>query len=54
MVRYLVDILGDKLLQRPMKEHKLEEGAKLPSPNDLKYKILCKFRYKKIQKTNAG
>lgn len=51
MVRYLVDILGDKLLKKPLKEYKLEPGAKLPSPKDLKYKILCKFRYKK---TNIG
>jgi len=52
MKKYLIDILGDKLLKEPLPEYPLEPGIKLPSPEDLKYKILCKFRNKKPKKSN--
>ncbi|XP_056138285.1 1-phosphatidylinositol 4,5-bisphosphate phosphodiesterase zeta-1-like [Lampris incognitus] len=39
MAQYLVSILGDKLLRTPLD---VPTSGKLPSPNDLKYKILIK------------
>ena len=35
-------IFGDKLLRDPIEEHPLQEGKELPSPNQLKYKIIIK------------
>ncbi len=52
MKKYLIDILGDKLLKEPLAAYPLEPGIRLPSPEDLKYKILCKFRNKKPKKSN--
>ena len=48
MKKYLIDILGEKLLKDPLSEFPI--GFKLPSPEDLKYKILCKFRNKNPSK----
>lgn len=42
MAEYLVDILGDYLVTQPLKTHPCEENCPLPSPSDLKYKILIK------------
>lgn len=42
MAQYLIDVLGDYLLTQPLKTHPTEESRPLPSPNDLKYKILIK------------
>lgn len=42
MAQYLVDILGDSLLTQPLKTHPIEDNCALPSPVDLKYKILIK------------
>jgi phosphatidylinositol phospholipase C beta len=42
MARYLVDIFGNNLITEPLKTHPCEENSPLPSPNDLKYKILIK------------
>ncbi|XP_059156311.1 1-phosphatidylinositol 4,5-bisphosphate phosphodiesterase beta-4-like isoform X2 [Physella acuta] len=42
MAKYCEDILGDYLLKKPLEGHPLEPGVALPSPNQLKYKILIK------------
>ena len=42
MAKYCDEILGDLLLREPLSSHPLEPGAPLPSPNDLKRKILIK------------
>jgi phosphatidylinositol phospholipase C beta len=42
MAQYLVDVFGDSLLIEPLKTHPCEENYPLPSPNDLKYKVLIK------------
>ena len=42
MAQYLVDILGDYLVTQPLKSHPCQPNRPLPSPNDLKYKILIK------------
>ncbi|KAH9495022.1 1-phosphatidylinositol 4,5-bisphosphate phosphodiesterase beta-4 [Bulinus truncatus] len=42
MAKYCEDILGDYLLKKPIEGHPLEPGVPLPSPNQLKYKILIK------------
>ncbi len=42
MAQYLVDVFGDSLITQPLKTHPIEENCPLPSPNDLKYKILIK------------
>ena len=42
MAQYLVDIFGDSLISQPLKTHPIEDNCALPSPNDLKYKILIK------------
>ena len=42
MAQYLVDILGDSLITQPLKSHPCDDNFALPSPNDLKYKILIK------------
>uniref|UniRef100_UPI00358EA491 1-phosphatidylinositol 4,5-bisphosphate phosphodiesterase beta-4-like isoform X2 n=1 Tax=Myxine glutinosa TaxID=7769 RepID=UPI00358EA491 len=42
MARYCEDILGDLLLKQPLENHRLEHGRPLPSPEDLKLKILIK------------
>ncbi|XP_047453187.1 1-phosphatidylinositol 4,5-bisphosphate phosphodiesterase zeta-1-like [Mugil cephalus] len=52
MAQYLVSILGDKLLTAPL-DH--PTTGDLPSPNDLKYKILIKNKKLKAQiKTEDG
>jgi phosphatidylinositol phospholipase C beta len=42
MATYLVDVFRDKLITEPLKTHPIEQNCPLPSPNDLKYKILIK------------
>uniref|UniRef100_A0A8D2KZ71 1-phosphatidylinositol 4,5-bisphosphate phosphodiesterase n=1 Tax=Varanus komodoensis TaxID=61221 RepID=A0A8D2KZ71_VARKO len=42
MSKYCEDIFGDLLLKQPLEGHPLEPGRPLPSPNDLKRKILIK------------
>ncbi|XP_048362292.1 LOW QUALITY PROTEIN: 1-phosphatidylinositol 4,5-bisphosphate phosphodiesterase beta-4-like [Sphaerodactylus townsendi] len=42
MSKYCEDIFGDLLLKQPLETHPLEAGRSLPSPNDLKRKILIK------------
>jgi len=42
MAKYCDEILGDLLLKEPLPSHPLESGVALPSPNDLKRKILIK------------
>ena len=42
MAQYLVDILGDYLITQPLKTHPIEDSCPLPSPLDLKNKILIK------------
>jgi len=47
MAQYFVDVFGDLLLTEPLNTHPCEVNCPLPSPNDLKYKILIKN--KKLQ-----
>ncbi|XP_053140711.1 1-phosphatidylinositol 4,5-bisphosphate phosphodiesterase beta-4 isoform X3 [Hemicordylus capensis] len=42
MSKYCEDIFGDLLLKQPLETYPLEPGRPLPSPNDLKRKILIK------------
>jgi phosphatidylinositol phospholipase C beta len=42
MAQYLVDVFGDSLVTQPLKTHPIGDSCALPSPNDLKYKILIK------------
>lgn len=42
MAKYCTEILGDMLLSEPLANYQLEPKALLPSPNDLKNKILIK------------
>ncbi|XP_063774646.1 1-phosphatidylinositol 4,5-bisphosphate phosphodiesterase beta-4 isoform X2 [Pseudophryne corroboree] len=42
MSKYCEDIFGDLLLKQPIESHPLDPGRPLPSPNDLKRKILIK------------
>ncbi|KAI1302345.1 1-phosphatidylinositol 4,5-bisphosphate phosphodiesterase beta-4 [Halotydeus destructor] len=42
MAKYTDEILGDLLLKEALSNYPLEAGAPLPSPNDLKRKILIK------------
>jgi phosphatidylinositol phospholipase C beta len=51
MSQYLVDVFGDMLITQPLKTHPIEDDCALPSPNDLKYKILIKNK-KLHQSTN--
>uniref|UniRef100_A0A672GQV0 1-phosphatidylinositol 4,5-bisphosphate phosphodiesterase n=1 Tax=Salarias fasciatus TaxID=181472 RepID=A0A672GQV0_SALFA len=42
MAKYCEDIFGDFLLKQPLENFPIESGRPLPSPNDLKRKILIK------------
>ncbi|KAM8947158.1 1-phosphatidylinositol 4,5-bisphosphate phosphodiesterase beta-4 isoform 2-T2 [Pelodytes ibericus] len=42
MSKYCEEIFGDLLLKMPLETHPLDAGRPLPSPNDLKRKILIK------------
>ncbi|XP_037541696.1 1-phosphatidylinositol 4,5-bisphosphate phosphodiesterase beta-4 [Nematolebias whitei] len=42
MAKYCEEIFGDLLLRQPLENYSLEPGRPLPSPNDLKRKILIK------------
>uniref|UniRef100_A0A8C1XVD8 1-phosphatidylinositol 4,5-bisphosphate phosphodiesterase n=1 Tax=Cyprinus carpio TaxID=7962 RepID=A0A8C1XVD8_CYPCA len=44
LARYCEDIFGDLLLKQPLDDFPMEAGSPLPSPNDLKGKILIKNR----------
>lgn len=42
LAKYCDEILGDLLLREPLSNYPLEPKTPLPSPNDLKYKIVIK------------
>lgn len=42
LAKYCSEILGDLLLHEPLPNYPLEPKMPLPSPNDLKFKILIK------------
>jgi hypothetical protein len=42
LAKYCEEIFGDMLLKKPLDSHPLEPGVPLPSPNQLKRKILIK------------
>jgi phosphatidylinositol phospholipase C beta len=42
MAQFFVEVFGERLLTEPLKNHPCEENYPLPSPNDLKDKILIK------------
>ncbi|XP_013865346.1 1-phosphatidylinositol 4,5-bisphosphate phosphodiesterase beta-4 isoform X3 [Austrofundulus limnaeus] len=42
MAKYCEELFGDLLLRQPLENYTLEPGRPLPSPNDLKRKILIK------------
>uniref|UniRef100_A0A8C0HFU6 1-phosphatidylinositol 4,5-bisphosphate phosphodiesterase n=1 Tax=Buteo japonicus TaxID=224669 RepID=A0A8C0HFU6_9AVES len=42
MSKYCEDLFGDLLLKQPLETHPLDPGKALPSPNDLRRKILIK------------
>uniref|UniRef100_A0A7N6B5I1 1-phosphatidylinositol 4,5-bisphosphate phosphodiesterase n=1 Tax=Anabas testudineus TaxID=64144 RepID=A0A7N6B5I1_ANATE len=42
MAKYCEEIFGDLLLKQPLENYPIESGRSLPSPNDLKRKILIK------------
>uniref|UniRef100_A0A673GH48 Phosphoinositide phospholipase C n=1 Tax=Sinocyclocheilus rhinocerous TaxID=307959 RepID=A0A673GH48_9TELE len=44
LARYCEDIFGDLLLKQPLEDFPMEAGCPLPSPKDLKGKILIKNR----------
>lgn len=56
MAQYLDEILGDLLLRTPLPTHPLEPGVPLPSPNDLKRKIIIKNKKLKpdVEKGQSG
>uniref|UniRef100_A0A670HSD7 Phosphoinositide phospholipase C n=1 Tax=Podarcis muralis TaxID=64176 RepID=A0A670HSD7_PODMU len=49
MSKYCEDLFGDLLLKQPLETHPLEPGRPLPSPNDLKRKILIKNKRLKTE-----
>ncbi|MGH0119653.1 UNVERIFIED_CONTAM: hypothetical protein FKN15_044472 [Acipenser sinensis] len=49
MAKYCEEIFGDLLLKQPLDSHSLEPGQPLPSPNDLKRKILIKNKRLKAE-----
>ncbi|KAK2842454.1 hypothetical protein Q5P01_012654 [Channa striata] len=51
MARHLITLLGDKLLRAPL-DHPATGG--LPSPNDLKYKVLIKNKKLKAEREEAA
>ncbi|KAF3824675.1 hypothetical protein GH733_010009 [Mirounga leonina] len=54
MSKYCEDLFGDLLLKQALESHPLEPGRPLPSPNDLKRKILIKNKRLKpeVEKTD--
>jgi phosphatidylinositol phospholipase C beta len=52
MAQYFVDVFRESLIIEPLKTHPCEVNYPLPSPNDLKYKILIKN--KKLQPNAAS
>ena len=52
MAQYLIEILGDTLVTQPLKTHPCDETSLLPSPNDLKRRILIKN--KKLHQTEKS
>ncbi|XP_077138749.1 1-phosphatidylinositol 4,5-bisphosphate phosphodiesterase beta-1 [Ranitomeya variabilis] len=53
MAEYCKQIFGDGLLTEPLEKYPLEQGVPLPSPMELKYKILVKNK-KKSHKSADG
>ncbi|XP_018422344.1 PREDICTED: 1-phosphatidylinositol 4,5-bisphosphate phosphodiesterase beta-1 [Nanorana parkeri] len=53
MAEYCKQIFGDGLLTEPLEKYHLEPGVTLPSPMELKYKILVKNK-KKSHKSSEG
>ncbi|XP_075060099.1 1-phosphatidylinositol 4,5-bisphosphate phosphodiesterase beta-1 [Mixophyes fleayi] len=53
MAEYCKQIFGDGLLTEALEKYQLESGVPLPSPMDLKYKILVKNK-KKSHKSSDG
>ncbi|XP_072265743.1 1-phosphatidylinositol 4,5-bisphosphate phosphodiesterase beta-1 [Pyxicephalus adspersus] len=53
MAEYCKQIFGDGLLTEPLEKYQLEPGVPLPSPMELKYKILVKNK-KKSHKSSEG
>lgn len=53
MAEYCKQIFGDGLLMEPLERNPLEPGVALPSPVDLKYKVLVKNK-KKSHKSSEG
>ncbi|XP_068088607.1 1-phosphatidylinositol 4,5-bisphosphate phosphodiesterase beta-1 isoform X2 [Hyperolius riggenbachi] len=53
MAEYCKQIFGDGLLTEPLEKHPLEQGVPLPSPMELKFKILVKNK-KKSHKSSEG
>ncbi|XP_044148313.1 1-phosphatidylinositol 4,5-bisphosphate phosphodiesterase beta-1 [Bufo gargarizans] len=53
MAEYCKQIFGDGLLTEPLEKYQLEPGVPLPSPMELKYKILVKNK-KKSHKSADG
>ncbi|XP_040285805.1 1-phosphatidylinositol 4,5-bisphosphate phosphodiesterase beta-4 isoform X2 [Bufo bufo] len=49
MSKYCEEIFGDLLLKQPLETHPLDPGRSLPSPNDLKRKILIKNKRLKAE-----
>lgn len=49
MSKYCEEIFGDLLLKQPLETHPLDPGKSLPSPNDLKRKILIKNKRLKAE-----
>ncbi|KAG9484337.1 hypothetical protein GDO78_009972 [Eleutherodactylus coqui] len=49
MSKYCEEIFGDLLLKQPLESHPLDPGKSLPSPNDLKRKILIKNKRLKAE-----
>ena len=52
MAQYLIEILGDTLVTQPLKTHPCDDNCPLPSPNDLKRRILIKN--KKLHQTETS
>ena len=54
MADYCVDIFGEKLLETPLEEYPLEKGHNLPTPNDLKLKIIIKNKRLDAEQERQG
>lgn len=52
MAQYLIEIFGETLVSQPLKTHPCDDDCPLPSPNDLKRRILIKN--KKLHQTEKS